>query len=304
MTDYAPPVNQLLTYGKLKGSYRFESWPDYVHKFGFTTDHVPELIRLMTDKTYWEGDSGQAEIWAPCHAWRVLAQLKAVEAAAPLLDMFDDYEDDDFLNEQSTEVLAAIGPEVLPIVEPYLQREDFSRWGKNSIVLGINKIAEQYPDHQQACIDILRRQLEGFQNNDASTNGWIVEGLVKLKVMDAAPLIERVYQEGNIDDMCAGTWAKVQVRLGLKQSSDFTKDDMLPEMARNLRSIDRMINKHQPSTFEMGGSPDRKALTPETPSKFGEGFLKAPKSATPKPSQGFGQSSSTQKSSKKKKKKK
>jgi hypothetical protein len=62
MTDYAPPVDRLLTHGKLKGSYRAESWPDYVHEFGFTTDHVPELIRLMTDKTYWEGDSEQAEI--------------------------------------------------------------------------------------------------------------------------------------------------------------------------------------------------------------------------------------------------
>lgn len=304
MSDYSPPVNQLLTYGKLTGTYRFESWPDYVHEFGFTTDHVPELIRLMTDKTYWEGDSNRAEIWAPCHAWRALAQLKAVEAAAPLLDMFEEYEDDDFLNEQSIEVLATIGPEVLPIVEPYLQREDFSEWGKNSIVLGINKIAEQYPDHQQVGIDILRRQLEDFQNNEASTNGWLVEGLVKLKVMDAAPLIERVYKEGDIDDMCAGTWPKVQVRLGLKQSSDFTKDEMLPAMARNIGSIRRMIDQRQPSTVDTGVPPNRKASVLETPSKFGEGFLKAPKSATPKPSQGFGQSSSTQKSSKKKKKKK
>jgi hypothetical protein len=304
MSDYTPPVDQLLTYGKLKGSYRFESWPDYVHEFGFTPDHVPELIRLMTDKTYWEGDSDRAEIWAPCHAWRVLAQLKAVEAVAPLLDMFEEYEDDDYLNEQSTEVIAAIGPEALPIVEPYLQREDFSQWGKNSIVLGINKIAEHYPDHQQACIDILRRQLENFQNNDPSTNGWLVEGLVRLKVMDAVPLIERVYKKGNIDDMCAGTWPYVQVRLGLKKESDFTKNEMLPEMVRNFRSIDRMINQHQPSTFGMGVPPNRKGLTPETPSKFGEGFLKAPKSTTQKSTQGFGQSSNSQKSSKKKKKKK
>jgi hypothetical protein len=304
MTDYAPPVDQLLTYGKLTGTYRFESWPDYVHEFGFTTDHVPELIRLMTDKTYWEGDPEQVNIWAPCHAWRVLAQLQAVEVVAPLLDMFEEYEDDDYLNEQSTEVIAAIGPAALPIVEPYLQREDFSQWGKNSIVLGINKIAEHYPEHQQACIDILCRQLENFQTNDASTNGWLVEGLVKLKVMDAAPLIERVYKEGDIDDMCAGTWPKVQVRLGLKQRSDFTKDEMLPAMARNLRSIDRMISQRQPSTFDLGGPPNRKALTPETPSKFGEGFLKAPKSTTQQSTQGFGQSTSPQKGSKKKKKKK
>jgi len=178
-------------------------------------------------------------------------------------------------------------------------------------VLGIIKLAETYPEHQQACIDILHRQLKDFQNNEEGVNGWIVDGLVKFKVMDAVPLIEQVYKEGNIDDMCAGSWPHVQVRLGLKKESDFSEEEMLPEMTRNIRAmtldmanLEKSLGQHKPSTFEMGLPPNRKALTPETPSKFGEGFLKAPKSTTQKSTQGFGQSTNSQKSSKKKKKKK
>ena len=313
MADYSPQVSQLLTYEEPRGTdYRLESWPDYVQEFGLTPDHAPDLIRLMTAKIYWEEeDSDEDGVWAPCHAWRALAQLKATEAVVPLLDLFEEYDDDDYLNEETPEVLGAIGAEVLPIIEPYLQREDYSMWGKNAIVLGVLKLAETYPEDQLTCIDIMLRQLEGFQNNDSGVNGWIVDGLVKFKVMDAVPLIERVYKEGDIDEMCAGTWPKVQVRLGLKRESDFTEDEMIPEMMRNIRAmmpdmatLERALGQRKPSAFEMGLPLNREAMTPEAPPKFGEGFLKAPKSAAPKPSQGFGKNTGAQSSSKKKKKKK
>jgi hypothetical protein len=86
MSDYTPPVAPLLTYGNLKKSNAtFESWPDYVQQLRFTADQVPAPIRLMTDKTYWESDFEQTEIWASRHAWRTLAQLKAVEVNSATL---------------------------------------------------------------------------------------------------------------------------------------------------------------------------------------------------------------------------
>jgi len=321
---YSPPVSRLLTYGAV-GDFKADTWPDYSNEFGLTADHVPELIRLLTDGELWEASADSPEVWSTTHAWRALGQLRAVEALPPLLELLAAYEDDDYFCDEVSEVLALMGPDILPDLQPYLARADLSEWSKIPVVEGIKLIGQQYHDAQPACVDLLWRQLEGYRDNGDGLNGWLVEGLVKFQVVEAAPLIEAVYAEGIIDEMCAGTWAKVQVDLGLKQESDFEPEDFIPEFVRQLRAqlpddpnvlaeqLARQLygisNQGKVSAIESGLPLDLEAIAPEAPPKFGQGPLRTPRSSSARQVQGFGPgksagTSSARKSHKNKKKKK
>jgi hypothetical protein len=297
---YTHPVSQLLTYGDCRKGGK--KWPDYVQELGFTAEHVPQLIQLMTDEALWIADFDSLEVWATAHAWRVLAQLKAVEAIEPLLALFVEHGDDDYLNSETSQVLALMGPEVLPKLPPHLENRHLSEWAKVAMALGIRKIGEQYPDSQPACIELLHHQLKDYHTNGDGLNGWLVAGLVKFKALGAAPLIEEVYAKGDIDEMCAGTWPRVQVDLGLKQESDFSRKDLVPAFARQIREtfLGGILGNAGDAAL-----PVDRVLTGEGPPKFGAGFLKAPKGASAKKIEGFGQGGlGTGKKGKKKKKRK
>ena len=91
--DYQPPVNQLLGLGRPKG-YAFAL--NYA-SLGITPEHIPELIHMMTDDELHSASGESTRVWAPVHAWRALAELKAEQAIEPLLGLLqrvDDRNDD------------------------------------------------------------------------------------------------------------------------------------------------------------------------------------------------------------------
>ena len=62
LTGYSKPVSRLLTYG----AAGWDEWDDYT-EFGFTGQHVPELIRLGTDRHLLVDDVEGTAMWAPMH---------------------------------------------------------------------------------------------------------------------------------------------------------------------------------------------------------------------------------------------
>ena len=58
VSDYQPPVSNLLTIGRPKQIGR-NQWFDYVEAYGFTEDHVPDLIRMASDEDWnWHDKHG------------------------------------------------------------------------------------------------------------------------------------------------------------------------------------------------------------------------------------------------------
>ena len=54
--DYQPPVSELLTIGRPKGTRG--KWFDYIEAYDFTQDHVPELVRLASEEDLdWQDDN-------------------------------------------------------------------------------------------------------------------------------------------------------------------------------------------------------------------------------------------------------
>src|SRR3990172_4320258 len=154
---YPPPIDKLLTYGDARNVH---DWPDY-QQLGFGPEHVPDLIRVATDKDLLWADSDSLEVWAPIHAWRTLGQLRAEAAIQPLTAYLAD-------------------PSHLL----------FSRVAASGC---LQHIGAQHPEARAECIAAITRQLEQFDENDPTLNGDLIASLLDLKAVESAPVIERAF---------------------------------------------------------------------------------------------------------------
>ena len=211
--SYPFPVSKLLTLGDCR---HMRSWPDYL-ELGLAPEHIPDLIRMaLDDELHWaDGDS--VEVWAPVHAWRALGQLGAEAAAEPLTRLLvrvDDF-DDDFVAEELPKVFAKIGPSAIPVLADYLADPSYGLWARVAAASGICEIGSQHPDARRDGGDALSKQLEAFAELDPTLNAFLVSYLVKLKAVDAVPLMERAFACGRVDISVGGDWEDVQIELGL-----------------------------------------------------------------------------------------
>ena len=215
--SYAPPVDKLLTYGDAhKHGGNPQDWPEYL-ELGIGPEHIPDLIRMATDEELRWADSESLEVWAPIHAWRTLGALHAEAAIEPLLSLLKeiDENDDDWVQEELPEVYGRIGPAAIPALAAYMADKTHHLWARVAVVDSLEKIAKMHPESRDECVAILTRQLEQFAENDEELNGFLVSDLVKLKAVEAAPLMERAFAADRVDTFLMGDWYDVEVELGL-----------------------------------------------------------------------------------------
>ena len=233
-TSYQPPVDKLLAYGE-SNLMKPDEWPDY-RELGIGPEHIPDLIRMATDEELNEADPESKEVWAPLHAWRALGQLRAVEAVEPLLGLFDRLEYDDWVNEELPDVFSMIGPAALPVLAEYIADLSHNDSSRISAIAGIENIGKRWPDARGESITLLEERLKRFEENEPDVNGFIVEALVELGAREAAPVIERAFDEGYVDPIVMGDWDDVQVELGLKSAEEVAQKRASDREKRQLPS--------------------------------------------------------------------
>jgi hypothetical protein len=143
--SYTDPVAKLLTYSGVDERSPKEQWPDYRER-GLTKEHIPDLIRMATDLDLHNLRRESPEVWAPLHAWRALAQLRAVEAVNPLVLLFEQLKDDDWLPEELPTVLSMIGPGAIPTLERFLADDGIEEIGRISVPACLVRMARDHPD--------------------------------------------------------------------------------------------------------------------------------------------------------------
>ena len=235
-TNYPPPVDKLLDYGD---PFVVDKWPDCV-ALGITAEHIPELIRMVTDTTLHDADFDSLAVWAPLHAWRVLGELHAEEAVEPLLSLLwrIDERDDDWVAEDLPEVLGMIGPGAIGALTEYAEDESHGLFARAAAARALETIANKNPETRDECIRILTGQLESFEHNDPTYNGMVIELLVDLKAVESAGVIEQAFESECVDLICAGDWEDVQFELGLKS-----------ERTAPRRRSPLTNSQHSPATF-------------------------------------------------------
>lgn len=258
--SYHEPVAQLLTLGDPRdmpaeedifGAYH---WCNYPTRFGLTTEHVPELIRMATDEDLNMAMSDSKEVWAPLHAWRALGLLKAEEAVAPLLTLLHRIDDnnDDWAGEDLPDALARIGPAAVPLMADYLADPKNKLWARVGAASSLSKLGKYYPEAREACIRALSATLENYRNNDETLNGFIISRLTDLQAVEAAPLVEQAFKSGLVDESVMGDWTDFQVEVGLLDESaleNIIEHDEGPAFNPFFRSTSDPIHK-PPKTQE------------------------------------------------------
>ncbi len=212
---YPPAVDKLLTYGKPELA-EAEDWPNYL-ELGFTPEHIPDLIRMATDKELNKADPESLEVWGPVHAWRALGQLRAVNALEPLLHLLVERVRDDWAIDELPQVYGLIGAAAIPTIEAYLADKSHQE-ATGLIAESLEIMTKLHPEDKPEAVAALIRLLENFEENDDELNGALISSLVDLKVLEALPLIERAFAANRVDEFMTGDWDNVQVELGLKEA--------------------------------------------------------------------------------------
>ncbi|MBN2090912.1 HEAT repeat domain-containing protein [candidate division KSB1 bacterium] len=209
---YYPPVNLLLSYGECQ---YVGDWPNYL-ALGLTLDHVPELIQMVIDEELNHGKSTHLDVWAPVHAWRTLAQLRATAAIEPLIQfLMTNYDDDWVCNELPT-VLSRIGEAAIKPLTKNLDDESIEIVPRICFSEAIAKIGLTYPETRMTCINILTSILSRFEENDPSLNGLIINDLVDLHAIDSFEIIKEAYNRECVDLQILGNLAVVEKKFGFK----------------------------------------------------------------------------------------
>ena len=209
--DYSPPVDQLLAYRSGRGY----PWPNYL-ELGFTKADVPELIRMALDLELNSFNYKETlTVWAPLHAWRTLGQLQAEEAAEPLLDLLDQFPEDDWVLEELPVVFDMMGPGIIPVLSDYLMEPLHELYSHVAVTSGLEKIGKQYPNARDECVAVFVKALEEHRENNATLNGFIISSLIDLKAVETAPLIEQAFDAETVDESIAGDLEEVLYELGI-----------------------------------------------------------------------------------------
>jgi hypothetical protein len=157
--------------------------------------------------------------------------LRAEAAIEPLLTLLttgDEDRFDDSILEELPDMYAMIGPAAIPALGALLADDSQGIYGRMSALTGLGKIAEQYPDARDAALAPIVRQLESYATNDEDLNGFLIAELMRLKAVEALPLMEQVFKVGQVDPMMA-TWDDVQIEFGLKTPEEVGRDPERPQ---------------------------------------------------------------------------
>jgi hypothetical protein len=210
--NYSDPVKKLLTYGSCQ---EILGWPDYL-KIGLTREHVPELVRMVTDRELLWADQDSIEVWAPVHAWRALGQLRAEEAIKPLIGLFDELSEDDWASDELPEVMALVGAKAIQPLKEYLSDSSNNELARAIAANCLEKIGNANSFLKNDCISILTKYLEQSTFDVATLNGLVIAHLIELEAVDSIGAIRKAFNNGNVDLTVAGDIEDVEILLGLR----------------------------------------------------------------------------------------
>lgn len=179
MAEYSGAIAQLLTYGECTVT-PIQEWVDYA-SLGLTPADIPQLIQMATDPELYEAELDSIEGWAPVHAWRALAQLRAGVAVEPLLQAYERFGEQDgwweWFSDELPDVFTMMGEAAIPGIRNYVsyQTQSAERVSAQLTAIGgLEKIGKANPELQPQCIEICTTELTHASEHDPEVNGFLV----------------------------------------------------------------------------------------------------------------------------------
>ena len=255
-TPYQPPVAGLLELGD---DALTEDWIDYL-ALGLGPEHVPELIRLATDEQLnAPTTSSRPETWAPTHAWRALGQLRAESAVEPLLELAEKLEDGLYTDPEMAPVFGMIGRAAIPALARALADDEKSPEVHILAVWGLEEIGTHDESARDELVPPLLARMEKWEHNTINVNGFLVDTLTGLRVMEAVPLMEQAFAADRVNLLARGDWEDVQVQLGLIEDRRERRAGLLGSIQAMDEVLDEDYLGPASGPASRPGSPDARA---------------------------------------------
>jgi hypothetical protein len=215
--DDVSTIDRLCRKGDPRDTWRWnEGDPDYVTEFGLQVAHVPALVEIA--RKWAENDELSEDEWsAPIHAWRALAQLRAVEVVEPLLAMQNrlDEEGDQWYLEEFHDVFGMIGAPAVGPLSKYLADRSNQEFPRVSTANGLCEVGKRHPETRPQVVEILASRLAEQEPGVYGLNGCLVGYLADLRAVESAEVIERAFAAGVVDEMVCGDWTTIRRELGV-----------------------------------------------------------------------------------------
>ncbi len=200
------------------------TWPDYL-AHGFTTADVPALVALAADQTLHNADPDSNDVWVPVHAWRTLGQLRAPDAARPLIALFDTLCDEDWALSELYRVLGMIGEPALDPLAAYLAEPGHEEFARIMAVDALAEVAKQHPALRDRVLSIYRDYLREPDTTASTLNGLLLSRLIDLNAVELIDDIRQLFARNCVDLSCAGDLEEVEMQLGLRTQRDTPPPD-------------------------------------------------------------------------------
>lgn len=200
----------------IKPGYSYREWEDYLH-LGFTDADIPNLLMLVSDFYLLEAPQDGAERWVPLYAWRILGQLKSVEAIDSLIEVAFDYPEDDTVISEIPVVLGMIGKPAMASVARMLSDKDEEEEEKITAANALAEIAQQHPELREEVISYFRQYLQAPNPDYHGHNGLLVDHLISIKAVELIDDIRSLYEKGYADISIAGDIEDVEIELGVRE---------------------------------------------------------------------------------------
>ena len=228
----SPPLDQLARMGDAHRNP--DGWPREAvylpERLGLNEEHVPALVgiaRLWADPDF---DPGDESIWAPIHAWRLLGELRAVEAIEPLLaitDVLAEKHDDWYLGEYPN-VFGLIGPPAIAPLASFLGNQQRALWARSCAAECLVKITRRNPETRDDVIAVLCDQLTVSLLNDPKLNASLIGALVDADATESAELMQRAFEADRVDVRIVGDWDNVREEMegrAARKTAEQVRDD-------------------------------------------------------------------------------
>jgi hypothetical protein len=211
---YASPVDHLLTLGEPAAGEA--SWLDYGALHGIGPAHIDALIAMAGDPALLDRDSGDLAVWAPVHAWRALAGLRAGEAVEPFLAYAAQWDYDDWSSEELPVVFGLIGEAAIGPLRAWLFDPARDERGRRVAATGLAKIGQFHASLRDACVMTLAAVLAPDAGATPFLTACVVSDLIDLKAVEAIDAIRAAYARGAVELWVVGDLEDAEIDLGLR----------------------------------------------------------------------------------------
>lgn len=167
-------------------------WFDYIQQLGLTEKDIPELIEILKDGDIEAIAGGVDEDYSPMHAWRSLAQLKALNSLDVMIDLVVEDFESRWLIIELEKIIPAMGfGAIEKVVSRLNELEENDRIDiLNYLIKGLTELALVDPLSEETVTELFYNQLCEYRFNYDIYNAYLANGLVKLKSFKSIQLIE------------------------------------------------------------------------------------------------------------------